>query len=128
MSGTCAPGHYVESGSVGSKVHHYIDPSCFTGNYPVVGDDGIATGFGNSLPGIVEGPGQKNVDAALSKNFGLCWHSDTATMQFRAEAFNLRNTPQFSDPDTGQAYATFGEIQTAAAAPRILQFALKLNF
>jgi hypothetical protein len=128
LSGACTPHQYVEPGSVGSKVHHYINTSCFTGSYPVVGDDGLATGFGDSRPGIVEGPGQKNVDAALSKNFAFHWPNDTSTLQFRAEAFNLLNTPQFSDPDTGQADATFGEIQTAAVAPRILQFALKMNF
>lgn len=128
LSGSCTPASYVEQGSVGSKVHHYINSSCFTGNYPVVGDDGIATGFGNSRPGIVEGPGQKNVDAALSKAFGFRWPNEGANLEFRAEAFNLLNTPQFSDPDTSQADANFGEIQTAAVAPRILQFALKMSF
>lgn len=128
LSGTCSPAQYVNHGSVSSNVNHYINTSCFTGNYPVVGDDGIATGFGNSGAGILRGPGQHNVDAALYKNFEFNLLAKEANVQFRAEAFNLFNTPQFSNPDTGQSDATFGEIQSAAVAPRIFQFALKLNF
>jgi hypothetical protein len=128
LSGTCTPHQYVNPGSVKSKVNNYINTSCFTSAYPVVGDDGIATGFGNSRPGIVQGPGQHDVDAALSKNFGVAWPNETANVEFRAEAFNLLNTPQFSDPVTSQNEATFGKIQTAAVAPRILQFAMKLSF
>ena len=128
LTGACTPSQYVQPGPVDKKFRNYINTSCFTGNYPIVGDDGIATGFGNSRPGIVAGPGQRNVDAALSKNFGLKWPNEVSSLEFRAEAFNLFNTPQFSDPDTGQADSTFGQIQTAAVAPRILQFALKVNF
>ena len=48
LSGTCRPGQYVNRGSIESNINHYINTSCFTGNYPVVGADGVATGFGNS--------------------------------------------------------------------------------
>jgi hypothetical protein len=88
----------------------------------------LATGFGNSRPGIVQGPGQYNVDTAVSKKFGLRWPNEATNFEFRAEAFNLLNTPQFSDPDMGQTDSTFGAIQTSAVAPRILQLALKVNF
>ncbi|MGB9147216.1 MAG: TonB-dependent receptor [Acidobacteriaceae bacterium] len=128
LSGMCRPGQYVNHGSVESNINHYIDTSCFTGNYPVVGADGVATGFGNSGAGILQGPGQRNVDAALYKDFGLKWPRGEADVQFRAEAFNLFNTPQFSNPDASQSDGTFGEIQSTSVAPRILQFALKLNF
>ncbi|MGC1782225.1 MAG: carboxypeptidase regulatory-like domain-containing protein [Acidobacteriaceae bacterium] len=128
LSGTCRPGQYVNHGSIESNINRYINTSCFTGTYPVVGADGVATGFGNSSPGILRGPGQRNIDAALYKNFGFNLFNKATNVQFRAEAFNLFNTPQFSNPDTGQSDATFGEIQSASVAPRILQFALKLNF
>ena len=128
LSGTCSPGQYVNRGSVESNINHYINTSCFTGNYPVVGADGVATGFGNSGAGIVRGPGQRNVDAALYKDFGLKWPKEGTNVQFRAEAFNLFNTPQFSNPDTSQSDGTFGQIESTSVAPRILQFALKLNF
>jgi Carboxypeptidase regulatory-like domain len=128
LNGTCTPHQYVNPGSVRNKVNNYINTSCFTSTYPVVGSDGIATGFGNSTPGILSGPGQKNVDAALSRSFGVKWPSDEASIEFRLEAFNLFNTPQFSDPVTAQNEATFGEIQTSAVAPRILQTAVKINF
>jgi hypothetical protein len=144
LSGTCRSGQYVNHGSIESNLGHYINTSCFTGTYPIVGaeeppntctvhlPDGncpaIATTFGNSRPGILKGPGQRNIDAALYKNFGLKWPKEGTNVQFRAEAFNLFNTPQFSNPDTGQSDGTFGQIQTTSVAPRILQFALKLNF
>lgn len=128
LSGTCTPHQYVNPGATHSKVNDYINTSCFTSAYPVVGSDGIATGFGNSRPGIVAGPGQRDVDAALSKTFGVSWPKEKTNFEFRLEAFNLFNTPQFSDPITAENEATFGEIQTAAVAPRILQTALKIHF
>ena len=128
LSGACTPAQYVNQGSTESKLNSYINKSCFTGAYPVVGADGIATGFGNSRPGILQGPGQRNVDAALSKDIGLKWPSESSSLQFRAEAFNAFNTPQFSNPGVAQNAANFGEIQTVAVAPRILQFALKMSF
>ncbi len=128
LSGTCTPAQYVTPGAIKNKIHDYVNASCFTGTYPIVGADGIATGFGNSRPGIVQGPGQYNVDTAVSKKFGLRWPNEATNFEFRAEAFNLLNTPQFSDPDMGQTDSTFGAIQTSAVAPRILQLALKVNF
>ncbi len=50
--------------------------------------------------------------------------------QFRAEAFNLTNTPDFAAPNTNLGSPTFGEITAAApnSNPRRLQFALRLSF
>jgi hypothetical protein len=49
-------------------------------------------------------------------------------MQFRAEAFNLTNTPQFSPPATAQGAAGFGAVSSQNNQPRIVQLALKLRF
>lgn len=54
--------------------------------------------YGNSGMGILEGPGFKNVDFSAFKNFQL---TERARIQFRAEFFNLFNTPQFSLPGRG---------------------------
>ncbi len=52
--------------------------------------------YGNSGQGIVEGPGFKNVDASMFKNFGI---TEAVKLQFRAEFFNILNTPQFNVPN-----------------------------
>jgi hypothetical protein len=52
--------------------------------------------YGTSGNGILEGPGFKNVDASLFKNFGI---TERAKLQFRAEFFNVLNTPQFNVPN-----------------------------
>ncbi|MGE5736269.1 MAG: hypothetical protein ACM34E_14340, partial [Acidobacteriota bacterium] len=132
--GPCTLSQVNTSGSVTDRLNKYINTSCFPvdasglGVFPVIGADGVATGFGNTRPGIVHGPDQRNTDLSLIKQFVLPWRNDRSNLEFRAEFFNAFNTPQFSDPDNEQDSPTFGQVLSTAVAPRIIQFALKLNF
>ena len=132
--GSCTLSQVNTSGSVTGKLNKYINQSCFPldanglGAFPVIGADGVATGFGNTRPGIVHGPDQRNTDLSLIKQFVVPWPNDRANVEFRAELFNAFNTPQFADPDNEQDSQTFGQVLKTAVAPRIVQFALKLNF
>ena len=93
-----------------------------------VGDDGRATGFGNTRPGIVRGPAQNNLDLALGKAFPFSLRNEHANVDFRVESFNTLNTPQFGDPVQNQDAANFGVINTQVVSSRILQLALKVGF
>jgi hypothetical protein len=80
-------------------------------------------------PQQARGPDFQNLDSSLFKNFVF---TESIRMQFRAEAFNTTNTPQFAQP--GQLNFTtahFSQI-TATRNPsedfRRLQLALKLFF
>ena len=53
--------------------------------------------YGNAGKGIIEGPGFKNVDMSLFKNFGI---TERVKLQFRSEFFNILNTPQFNVPNS----------------------------
>ena len=66
LSGMCSKNQLVKSGSIESKLNGYFNTACFT-SPPVIGADGIGTAFGNSATGMVDGPGQANLDLALSK-------------------------------------------------------------
>ena len=55
------------------------------------------------------------------------YRSRARTLELRAEAFNLTNTPFFSAPNTTQGSAAFGTI-TAAGDPRVIQLAMKFIF
>src|SRR5205814_2185493 len=136
--GPCTIGQVDTSGSVTARLNHYVNQNCFQDltdpnnpvplQPPVIGADGLATGFGNTRPGIVHGPDQRNTDLALIKTFMIRWPNDKSNLEFRAEFFNAFNTPQFSDPDTEVDSPTFGKVLSTAVSPRIVQFALKLNF
>jgi len=52
--------------------------------------------YGNAGNGILEGPGQHNVDFSAFKNFRI---SERVKFQFRGEFFNIFNTPQFGVPN-----------------------------
>lgn len=54
--------------------------------------------YGNSGNGILEGPGFKNLDASLFKNFRI---TERTKLQFRGEFFDVTNTPQFNVPNRG---------------------------
>jgi len=135
MGPNCILSQVNRSGPVTSRLNNYVNQSCFidpTGtpfSPPVVGDDGLATGFGNTRPGIIHGPDQRNTDLSVIKEFATHWPGEAANVEFRAEFFNAFNTPQFDDPQLEQdTVSTFGTILNTVGSPRIIQFALKLNF
>lgn len=69
---------------------------------------------------------QKNLDVSLAKNFR---YRERLRIQFRAESFNLTNSPQFAWPDTAFGSNTFGVVTgTMNVGPRNIQFGLKLDF
>ena len=125
-------------GSLYSRViSGYLNQSAFTiapeapdGSGP--GD----TGFGNSGVGIVRGPVQRNVDLAVERVFPLI---ESSRLHFRAEFFNLTNTPEFANPNNSLSFTegsqgpvnqnpSFGRIAATAANPRIIQFAIRYLF
>jgi hypothetical protein len=83
-----------------------------------------AGSFGNSGRNVITGPGLRNIDIALLRVFRS---SDTTRMQFRLDAFNAFNRPNFAAPPSLQNLADspdFGAL-FIARSPRILQFGLK---
>jgi hypothetical protein len=139
-----APGcnnQFVTSGSVQSKLTEYINTPCFDltlNSYPIIGADGIGTGFGTSGIGEVVGPNQNNWDIAFIKRTVLS-KDDRVSLDFRAELFNAFNHPQFANPalDAGLSAPElglvasnpgFGQITAMSTNPRIIQLALKLSF
>jgi hypothetical protein len=80
--------------SPGSRtLKQWFDTSAFV-SIPLTG--ALANGqWGNSGRNILQGPGTKNIDFSLFKNFQV---AESKTLQVRAEFFNLFNTPQFNNP------------------------------
>jgi hypothetical protein len=87
-----------------------------------------ANGYlGNAGTGIIRGPGLALLDSALYKDFHF---SEKRYLEFRAEAFNVLNHTNFTTVNTtynGPTSTTFGTV-TAAADPRILEFALRIHY
>jgi Carboxypeptidase regulatory-like domain len=124
----CSKSQLETRGSVKSKLGDYINQACI-GAYPVIGDDGIGTGFGNMGTGLIDGPGEANLDLALIKHIPVRWFDRDSNWEFRSEFFNALNTPHFNDPDTTVTDgASFGVVSSTIANPRVIQFALKYNF
>ena len=106
----------------------WFDPYAFA---PVTG-----MRFGSSGRNTLRGPGLVNLDASLFRNFRL---SERFGMQFRAEAFNVTNTPAFNNPGANASSPTrsdgtitnlngYSSITSAQATERQIRFALKLSF
>jgi hypothetical protein len=73
----------------------------------------------------VRSPNFINVDFSLIKSTKL--HEKTM-LQFRAEAFNALNRPNFWLPVTGMGNTQFGQINSTTGLPRVMQLALKIMF
>jgi hypothetical protein len=82
--------------------------------------------FGNAGRNIITTAGVSSVDLSLFKDFPI---TERAKLQFRAEAFNLPNHPNFRSDSLDNTWgsASFGQY-SAARPSRQLQMALKLIF
>jgi len=101
------------------------------------------TDFGNVGRNVLRGPRQTNVDFSIIKRFPI---SEAKNLEFRVEFFNLFNHVNFANPisnfnavpssnispTTGQIInnnpGDFGRIISTSNNPRLIQFAVKLNF
>ncbi|HTV54206.1 MAG TPA: TonB-dependent receptor, partial [Terriglobia bacterium] len=82
---------------------------------------------GNSKRRFFYGPGLDNYDMALLKDVSL---TETKSLQFRMEAFNVFNHAQFFGPTSVNgniSSSTFGQV-VSAASPRLMQAAIKFTF
>ena len=80
--------------------------------------------IGNSSRNPVVGPGYRVADVMLGKFFTL---TERLRTEFRAEAFNVTNTPPLGNPNASFGNAAFGSI-TTALDPRVFELVLKVHF
>jgi len=82
--------------------------------------------WGSCGTGVARAPGYRNIDAALSKRFDV---GGDRYLEFRAEAFNLTNTPSFGPPgrDIGNPN-TFGVITSTVSTERQVELVVKFFF
>lgn len=120
----------VMSGLTGGDgwINHsaYTTAPCIGGVTP--GDcagSGGGTGWGDSGPSAIMGPGQHNWDLSVIKNTRV---TEGTNLQFRAEFYNIWNHPQFNPPVNNSSSTTFGLIDSSSVPPRIVQLALKFMF
>lgn len=80
--------------------------------------------YGNASRNPVRGPAYRNGDVSLIKHTALGEKTD---LEFRAEVFNVTNTPGFAQPSGAYGTAAFGSITSTVTDPRVAQFALRLS-
>jgi hypothetical protein len=123
-----APGFTYESAILG-RPEQWFNPAAFALQ--------PAGTLGTSGRGALIGPNLRNFDLSLMRSFNLKKLSDHTTLQFRAEAFNIGNRPNFGPPaltafdgaaDNEKALSTFGLIRNTVTTARQIQLALRLTF
>jgi hypothetical protein len=72
----------------------------------------------------VRGPAYRDLDLALTKHTHL---GELVDLEFRAELFDVTNTPAFAQPNGSFGSAAFGSITATTTDPRVLQLALRLS-
>jgi len=69
--------------------------------------------------------GWAQVDMTFTKNTRFF---ERYNLQFRAEMFNISNSPRFAPPNQNFGNPQFGVVTAQGNQPRIVQFGLKLNY
>jgi hypothetical protein len=78
----------------------------------------------------IRGQGYRGLDLGISKRWIMPW-ADSQSLQFRAEIFNVTNTPVFNVQTASLALSdggTFGNYTSLLNQPRVMQFALRYEF
>jgi hypothetical protein len=95
----------------------WFDTSCFATPAPLV--------LGTSGSGKVHGPGLYNADMSLSKSVNI---REQMKLTLQIDAFNVTNTPHYSNPDTSLSDSNFGQIGGTNGIPRELQLGIHFTF
>lgn len=95
----------------------YYDPAAYA---PVT-----AVRFGTSGRNTLRAPAIFNTNLSLFRTFPI---SDRLNIQFRAESYNLSNTPHFAAPNANVSSGNFLVITSANTDQRQFRLALKLTF
>jgi hypothetical protein len=104
------------TGSVRSRLDNYLNRDAF---------ESSGTDWGNLGRNTVIGPSQQRLDVSLSKTTRL---TDGTSLELRAEAYNVTNTPSFRNPERDLSSGEFGEITRTYGGPRVVQLGVKLRF
>jgi hypothetical protein len=81
--------------------------------------------YGNSGRNILYNNRLIQFDMSLYKNFKF---TESKSLEFRAMAYNLSNTPSFNTPGTNENLATGGQVTSTRNQPRLFEFGLKFAF
>jgi hypothetical protein len=106
----------AELGGIGTG-HPYYDPTAFAAV--------TAVRFGTSGRNILRGPDIINTNLSLFRTFDI---NERFKLQFKAESYNLSNTPHFASPSSNVSSGNFLVITSAATDQRQFRLGLKLNF
>jgi hypothetical protein len=82
--------------------------------------------IGTAGRGLIWGPGLRNFDLEIGKRFYLPKMPEGSNLEFRAEFYNIANTPYFNNPNVTVGAGTVGLITSVSNQPRQAQLALKL--
>ncbi len=95
-------------------------------SYPIVAGASAQSVFGNMRrnPGP-HGPRQQQFDIFFGKKIPI---TESLHAVFHAQMFNAFNHPSFERPNGTVGGAAFGTIASTVSDPRVIQFALKLQF
>jgi hypothetical protein len=149
-----APGATIRTATSNVPPGYFFNPFAFARPVVLAGQmipssSGTATAsatgtdFGNVGRNVLRGPRQTNVDFSIIKRFRV---DESKNIEFRVEFFNLFNQVNLANPisnlnaiqpsegvidlNTGKIInpGDFGRIISTSNNPRIIQFALKLNY
>jgi len=96
---------------------HWFSPSAYATPAPYT--------YGNAGRNTLLGPGRTNFDWSLFKNFPV---REQMLFQFRFEAFNVFNHPQFGYPNQTVGNSQVGQITGIVGNARNLQASLRFQF
>jgi outer membrane receptor protein involved in Fe transport len=121
--GTDRPSQIHSANTTNKTLQQWFDTSAFV-------PQTLGT-IGNVQRNSLFGPHFRHVDLSLFKDFAV---TERAQVQFRAETFNLSNTPSYiisqGSGNVQLGNAAFGTVTATDPnySPRLIQFALKLKF
>jgi hypothetical protein len=81
--------------------------------------------YGNAGANICRADHSFETDLAVSKEFAV---TENTRLQFRADGFNVFNTPYFNSPQSVIGTASAGKVTSTSNSPRQIQLALRFIF